>query len=97
VKAVILTHRPRIPSHAGHGQPSINPPPGRLIGKHFIDKIPSTGKKAKPQRRCLVCKIQKKKRKDTIYWCSDCQVGLCIKYCFKEFHTKVNLLERERE
>jgi hypothetical protein len=34
VKALILTHRPQIPSPAGPGRPSVNPPPGRLIGKH---------------------------------------------------------------
>jgi predicted nucleic acid binding AN1-type Zn finger protein len=69
---------------------AINPPPGRLIGKHLIEKIPPNGKKAKPQRKCAICTIQRK-RKETIYWCPDCQVGLCFDHCFKEFHTKVNL------
>jgi hypothetical protein len=50
MKALIITHRSQIiPSPAGLQQPSINSSPGRLIGKHFIEKIPPAGKKAKPQ------------------------------------------------
>ena len=91
VKALILTYRPQIPSSARPGRPSINQPPARLIERHFIEKIPPTGSKYRPQRKCAVCKAMKNKRKDTIYWCPDCQVGLCLEFCFKEFHTKQNL------
>jgi hypothetical protein len=46
------------------GRPSINPPPQRLTEWHFIEKIPATGRKAKPQKRCVVC--QKKRQKEGI-------------------------------
>jgi hypothetical protein len=49
VKALILTHRPQFPSPAGPRWSSVNCLPTRLRDKHFIEKIPSTGKKAKPQ------------------------------------------------
>jgi hypothetical protein len=37
-----------------YGRPSIEPPPKRLT-EHFLERIPATGKKAKPQKRCVVC------------------------------------------
>lgn len=70
------------------GRPSINPPPKRLLEKHFITKLSPTGKKAKPQR-CVVC-VKKNIRKESTYWCPDCEVGLCFEPCFKIFHTEFN-------
>ncbi|PSN29180.1 PiggyBac transposable element-derived protein 4 [Blattella germanica] len=72
------------------GRPSINPPPTRLRERHFIEKIPATGKKAKPQKRCVVCQ-KKGKRKESIYSCPDCKAGLCLETCFKVFHTVEDL------
>jgi hypothetical protein len=46
------------------GRPSINPPPQRLTERHFIEKIGATGRKAKLQKRCVVC--QKKRQKEGI-------------------------------
>jgi hypothetical protein len=66
VKSLLLIYRPQVPNPVGRGRPTTNPQPERLTGRHFIEKIP-TGKKAKPQRRCKVCTIQKNKRKETIY------------------------------
>jgi hypothetical protein len=90
VKSLILTHMPQIPSPAGPRQPSVNPPPGRLTGISLSKFLP-LAKKAKPQRKCAFCTVQKKIRKETIFWCPDCQVRLCFIYCFKEYHTQVNL------
>jgi hypothetical protein len=71
------------------GRPSINPPPASLRERHFIEKIPPTGMKAKPQKRCAVCQ-KNGKRRDSTYWCPDCQTGLCTDTCFKVFHTMEN-------
>ncbi|PNF14286.1 hypothetical protein B7P43_G07092, partial [Cryptotermes secundus] len=61
----------------------------RLRERHFISKIPPSGKKARPQRRCVAC-TKNKRRKETVYWCSDCDVGPCIDQCFQDYHTKLN-------
>jgi hypothetical protein len=71
------------------GRPSINPPPARLTERHFIEKIPPTGKKAKPQKRCVVCQ-KNGKMSDTTYWCPDCETGQCTDTCFKVYHTVEN-------
>jgi hypothetical protein len=33
-----------------HGRPSVQPPPKRLTERHFLERIPPTGKKARPHR-----------------------------------------------
>jgi hypothetical protein len=66
------------------GRSSINPPP-RLTEQHFIEKIPATGQKAKPQKRCVCAKKEARGN-----WCPDCQAGLRLESCFKIFHTKEN-------
>jgi hypothetical protein len=38
-----------------YGRQSLEPLPKRLTERHFLERIPSTGKKAKPQKRCTVC------------------------------------------
>jgi hypothetical protein len=45
VKSLLLTYRPQV----GRGRPSTNPQPDRLTGRHFIEKIPPTGKKLSPR------------------------------------------------
>ncbi|KAG0728873.1 PiggyBac transposable element-derived protein 4 [Chionoecetes opilio] len=67
--------------------------PARLGVSHFISTIPATGTQRCPQRRCHVCQQttrHAKKRKDTRYQCSDCNVGLCLEPCFKEYHTLIH-------
>lgn len=27
------------------------------------------------------------RRRDTIYWCPQCEAGLCLEQCFKTYHT----------
>ncbi|XP_071057565.1 piggyBac transposable element-derived protein 4-like [Onthophagus taurus] len=61
----------------------------RLTDRHFIEKIPPTQQKAKPQKRCVVC-YKRGRRKETIYWCPDCEAGLCLESCFKIYHTLEN-------
>jgi hypothetical protein len=57
IQALLLTHKPQVASPAGPGRPPINPPSERIFGRHFIEMIPATGKKAKPQRCCAVCSL----------------------------------------
>jgi hypothetical protein len=32
-----------------------------------------------------------RRRRIRIYCCPNCQIGLCYEYCFKKFHTRMNL------
>jgi hypothetical protein len=60
----------------------------RLTERHFISKIPPTARKSRLQKRCVVCQ-KWGKRKDTVYWCDACGMGLCIR-CFRDYHTQLN-------
>lgn len=77
-------------------QPGTSSTSNRLLGRHFVDKIPPTEKKAHPTRVCKVCTDKSKAvtgksgRKETSWWCSVCEVGLCVPECFKIYHTKAN-------
>jgi hypothetical protein len=77
-----------IPHPSTARRPPINPSPRSLVEHHFIEKIPATSKKSRPRRRCQVCSASRKRR-DTVYWCPDCNVGLCLEDCFKVYHTKL--------
>ena len=59
----------------------------RLQARHFPTHIPSTHKEKQPTRRCIVCK-EKGVRKESIYWCMECGVSLCVAPCFMLYHTK---------
>ena len=61
----------------------------RLIGGHFMDLIPPTANKPRPQKKCRVCSA-KNIRKDTRYYCPDCpsQPGLCLPQCYRKYHTE---------
>ena len=61
----------------------------RLLARHFPERIPPTEKKARPTKRCVVC-YKHNKKKETLFWCPECQAGLCVEGCFKTFHTKLN-------
>lgn len=52
----------------------------------FPKKIPSTVKKCHPTKHCVLCK-ENMLRKQTSYFCNDCNVPLCIIPCFELFHT----------
>lgn len=61
----------------------------RLRDRHFIHKVPPSGKKSTPQRRCVVC-TKHGKKKDTRFCCLECDVGLCLEDCFEAYHTKLH-------
>ncbi|KAG8234258.1 hypothetical protein J437_LFUL016018 [Ladona fulva] len=73
----------RVPGR--HSTDSLLP---RLTERHFIRRIPPSGKKQHPQRRCVVC-AKHSRRRDTVYFCENCDVGLCFD-CFEIYHTKQN-------
>jgi len=54
----------------------------RLEVKHW----PSKGK----QQQCHVCSLHKQIR-SMLYFCTKCDIGLCVVSCFKKWHTHVNL------
>lgn len=70
--------------------------PLRLIGRHFPQFIPASEKKQNPTRMCVICchktnEKGKKIRKESRYYCRECDVGLCIIPCFEHYHTKEDL------
>ncbi|XP_067121900.1 piggyBac transposable element-derived protein 4-like [Centruroides vittatus] len=72
------------------------PCPLRLTERHFPAFIPPTEKKAAPTRCCAVCcnkrdAKMKKIRKETRYWCRNCDVALCPAPCFEIYHTTENI------
>lgn len=76
------------------GRPSTQPVnPLRLTARHFPSFIPASAGKQAPTRRCRVCcstvgEDGKKLRKETRYYCKDCDAALCPAPCFQLFHTK---------
>jgi hypothetical protein len=71
------------------GRHSTNKNVPRLLEIHFPERIQPTEKKAKPTKRCVVY-YNHNNKKETVFWCPDCQAGLCIEGCFNTFHTKLN-------
>ena len=67
--------------------PRLAAKPSRLIGRHFPDYCPPTASKQRPLRNCAQCR-KNNKRKESSYWCKDCEVGLCVAPCFRDWHTK---------
>ena len=64
--------------------------PLRLTARHFPSRIASTVTQAKRKRKCYVCAHtvrREKSRRDTLYECIECDVGLCVTDCFKDYHT----------
>lgn len=79
-----------------HGRPSSTMNPLRLTERHFLDYIPATGKKANPTRQCAVCcRVRdangKKIRRESRFYCPDCDVALCVAPCFRVYHTVANI------
>ena len=60
--------------------------PGRLTERHFPSLI-TNGRR----RKCHICSNTRKKPRNnnqkTYYECVECNVGLCVSPCFKEYHT----------
>ncbi|CAM1329793.1 PGBD5 (predicted) [Pycnogonum litorale] len=69
----------------------------RLKARHFCSYIPPTEKKRQPTRICKVCSEKSasegnRVRKETRFWCQDCEIPLCHIPCFELFHTKKDYL-----
>lgn len=71
------------------GRPSNGTNPIRMIMRHFPSYVPCPGNKKNCQKRCVVCS-KNGKRKDSRFWCKDCDVGLCAAPCFGTYHTVYN-------
>ena len=57
-------------------------------------EIPPTEQKLRPNRQCKMCcshadENKKKKRRETRYYCEDCNAELCLSPCFKRYHKRV--------
>ncbi len=65
--------------------------PIRLTARHFPKLVkPQPGGKKNRQRTCIVCShtsLGSRKRSETRYECSECNVGLCVINCFEKYHT----------
>lgn len=74
-------------------QPTKKPMPcphvPRLTECHFPSLIPSTATMKCCQRRCKICSSVRHAHagKDTRSECKECDVGLCVVPCLKEYHT----------
>jgi len=64
--AIILIHRPQVASPFGHGRPSIENTPDRLLGRNFSGKNLLAGKKAETQRWWALGSLKKKRRVDLL-------------------------------
>src|SRR6218665_3114809 len=76
------------------GRPSFDSAnPLRLTARHFPMYIPANSGKLQPTRRCKACcsapdASGKKCRRESRYYCQECDVGLCAAPCFGIYHTK---------
>ena len=75
------------------GRPSSKDTPLRVSARHFPDIVPATEKKKNAAGLCVVCSCRKnesgkKIRKESRYFCKECDVGLRVVLCFKIYHTK---------
>lgn len=74
--------------------PHANANATRLNGRHFIERIPASDKKEVRTRVCKVCadtikkRTGKRGRKETTFYCPDCNIPLCANMCFRKFHTQ---------
>ena len=74
---------------ATKGRPSRSHKPPRLLGRCFPLLVPGASKK-KPTKKCVVCRANGK-RKESSYWCSNCEKARCVVPCFQVYHTDKNL------
>ena len=64
----------------------------RLTERHFPSYVKPTAKNKHPTRRCAVCANSfdengRRKRRESRYQCTFCDVGLCVVPCFEIYHT----------
>lgn len=67
------------------GRTSLNNQQARFVERHFPDFLPLNDKGKRMERRCVICS-QVSIRKNTSYYCPDCDVGLCAAPCFRMYH-----------
>jgi len=82
-----IIEKNHVDTSQSRGRPSLGHNPLRLTARHFPKKLAPTEKKQCPTRRCIVC-YSHKKRKETRYWCKECEKPLCVDPCFALYHTK---------
>ena len=88
VQALLIEHQSEsVRKLQGHHTTDKNVP--HLHERHFPERIPPTEKKARPTKRCVVC-YKNNRRKETVFWCPECEAALCVEECFKVFHTKLH-------
>jgi hypothetical protein len=63
---------------------AVQTPPKRLKERHFLERIPPMGKKARPHRKCVVCTRRAREKRLSI------GAVLCLQGCFKAYHTLLN-------
>ena len=68
------------------GRPSPSVSQINRLEVKYSQHWPSDGK----ERHCCVCTM-KNKRGSTLYFCANCDVGLCIVDCFERWRTRVNV------
>ena len=61
----------------------------RDILKDIFQKEYQRQKKFRQTKRCVVC-YKNNIKKETVFWCPECEAALCVEECFKAFHTKLN-------
>ncbi|KAM9743810.1 piggyBac transposable element-derived protein 4-like [Menidia menidia] len=59
------------------------------LGRHRLQHLPPTSRKARPARKCRVC-ARRGYRSETKMWCKSCRVPLHAGDCFTDYHTKMN-------
>ena len=87
IREILTKYGPQRPSTVG--RLSTRASPLHLTARHFPSIIPQTLQSKQPQRKCVVC-ISHNTRRDTRYFCADCDAPLCIVDCFRDCHTKMN-------
>lgn len=78
--------------HLQHLVPKQNENILRLSERHFPSKLPPTAARERPTRQCHVCGYRKnpsgkRLRRETRYFCAECNVPLCVVPCFRQHHT----------
>lgn len=76
-------------SKTPRSRPGSGENPIRLIGRHFPSLIPPMGARENSRKQCVVCANTRtiaKKRAVSRYECVECNVGLCISDCFRDYH-----------
>jgi hypothetical protein len=73
-QGIVEKHGPAVPRPV-YGRLSLELPPKRRTERHFLEGIPATGRQN--LKKDVVCS-EDDKRKESIYWCSECEAGLCL-------------------